>query len=128
MEIVNPPGWAKPMGYNNGVKATGTFLAVAGQVGWDKDSKLVGDDFVKQFAQALQNVVDVVKAAGGKAENIVRLAIFIGSKDEYNASLKQLGPEYKRIMGKHYPAMTCLQVAGFVEAGAKVEIEGFAVL
>ena len=127
-EIVNPPGWAKPVGYNNGMKAGGTILAIAGQVGWDSQCKLVSDDFVRQFAQALQNVVDVAKAAGGNAENIIRLQILVGSKDEYNASVKALGPEYKRIMGKHFPAMTCVQVAGFVEAGAKVEIEGLAVL
>ena len=128
MEIVNPPTMARPVGYNNGIKATGAFLAVAGQVAWDKDSKIVSDDFVKQFAQALQNVVDVVQAGGGKPENIVRLVIFIASKDEYNASLKAIGSEYRRIMGKHFPAMTCLQVAGFVEAGAKIEIEAFAVI
>lgn len=127
-EIVNPPGWAKPVGYNNGMKATGSLLAIAGQVGWDAQGRLVSDDFVKQFAQALQNVVEVVRAAGGKAENIIRLQILVGSKDEYNASVKALGPEYKRVMGKHFPAMTCVQIAGFVEAGAKVEIEGLAVL
>ncbi len=127
-EIVNPPGWAKPVGYNNGMKASGTILAIAGQIGWDAQGRIVSDDFVRQFAQALQNVVEVVKAAGGKADHIIRLQILVGSKDEYNASVKSLGPEYKRIMGKHFPAMTCVQVAGFVEAGAKVEIEGLAVL
>jgi enamine deaminase RidA (YjgF/YER057c/UK114 family) len=127
-EIVNPAGWKKPVGYSNGMKASGTILAVAGQVGWDADGRLVSDEFVTQFARALENVVEVVKAAGGGAENLIRLQILVGSKDEYNASVKGLGPEYRRIMGRHFPAMTCVQVAGFVEAGAKVEIEGLAVL
>ncbi len=128
MQIVNPPTLAKPVGYSHGVKATGTFLAVAGQVGWDANARMVSDSFAAQFARALENVVEVVKAAGGKAENVIRLQILVGSKEEYLASLKELGPEYRRIMGRHYPAMTCVQVAGFVEPGAKVEIEGLAVL
>ena len=128
MEIVNPDSLARPVGYSNGVKAAGTFLAIAGQVGWDQGAKLVSPEFVPQFAQALSNVVAVVKAAGGGPENIVSLTIFLGSKEEYLASLKPVGAEYRRIMGKHFPAMTAVEVKGFVEAGAKVEIQALAVL
>ncbi|MBI2930600.1 MAG: RidA family protein [Planctomycetes bacterium] len=128
MEIINPPSWVKPVGYSNGVKASGTFLAVAGQVGWDEKGKLVGDDFARQFGRALANVVEVVRAAGGRAENVIKLTLFVTSKEEYLGSLKALGAEYRRVMGRHYPAMSCVQVAGLVEPGAKVEIEGLAVL
>ncbi len=128
MEIVNPESLAKPVGYSNGVKAAGTFLAIAGQVGWNKEAKIVSTDFVAQFAQALSNVVEVVKMAGGGPENIVSLTIFLGSKEEYLASVKPLGPEYRKIMGRHFPAMTAVEVKGFVEPGAKVEIQGLAVL
>lgn len=128
MEIVNPDSLARPVGYSNGVKASGAFLAIAGQVGWDKESKIVSSDFVAQFAQALSNVVDVVKAAGGRPENIVSLTIFLASKEEYLSSLKPLGVEYRRLMGRHFPAMTAIEVKGFVEPGAKVEIQGLAVL
>jgi enamine deaminase RidA (YjgF/YER057c/UK114 family) len=127
-EIVNPAGWKKPAGYSNGVKASGSILAIAGQVGWDADGRLVGGDFVRQFARALENVVEVARTAGGGPEKLIKLTIFVASKDEYLASLEALGVEYRRVMGRHYPAMTCVEVAGFVEPGAKVEIEGLAVL
>lgn len=128
MEIINPESLARAVGYSHGVKATGTWLAVAGQVGWDREGKIVGEDFAAQFARALENVVEVVRAAGGKPESLIRLAIFVTSKEEYLASLKRLGTDYRRVMGRHYPAMTCVEVKGLVEPGAKVEIEGLAVL
>ena len=109
------------------MRGTGPILAIAGQVGWDAQGRLVSDDFVEQFAQALQNVVEVVEAAGGKAANLIRLQILVGSKDEYLASVKALGPEYKRLMGKHFPAMTLVEVKSLYEPGAQVEIEGLAV-
>lgn len=128
MEIITPSTLAKAVGYSHGVRAKGEFLAVAGQVAWDKEGRIVGDDFAKQFGQALANVVEVVRAAGGRPENLLRLAIFVTNKAEYLSSLKPLGAEYRRIMGRHYPAMTCVEVKGLVEEGAKVEIEGWAVL
>jgi len=128
MKIVNPETLARPVGYNHGILASGSLLAVAGQVGWDGAGRLVSDEFSLQFARALQNVVAVVRAAGGGPEHLVRLAIFVTSKDEYLAAQKAVGLEYRRIMGKHFPAMTAVEVKGLVEPGAKVEIEGLAVL
>lgn len=128
MEIINPDSLAAPSGYSHGVKATGTMLAVAGQVGWDKDGRLVGDDFVAQFSRALANVVQVVRAAGGAPDNLIRLILYVTVKEEYLASLRPLGVEYRRIMGRHYPAMTLVEVKGLIEPGARIEIEGLAVL
>lgn len=128
MEIVNPPGWAKPKGYNNGVRS-GNVLAIAGQVAWDANGKIVGgDDFVKQFGQAMRNVVEVVRAAGGISENIAKLTIFVTDKEKYLKCQRELGAEYRAIMGKHYPAMTLVEVKGLVEPGALLEIEGIAFL
>ena len=128
MRIVNPEALARPVGYNHGVLAGGTILAIAGQVGWDGEGRLVSNEFSLQFARALQNVVEVVRAAGGGPEHLVRLGIFVTSKDEYLAAQKPVGAEYRRIMGKHFPAMTAVLVKGLLEPGAKVEIEGLAVL
>lgn len=128
MEIVNPPGWAKPVGYSNGVKAGGTFLAIAGQVGWNARGEIVGDAFVAQFAQALANVIEVARTAGGGPESLVSLTLFVTDRREYLASLQALGKEYRRLMGRHYPAMTLVEISGLVEQGAKVEIQGLAVL
>jgi enamine deaminase RidA (YjgF/YER057c/UK114 family) len=128
MEIINPPALARPKGYSHGVRTAGTVLAVAGQVGWDREGRLVAGDLVGQFAVALQNVVEVVRAAGGEPESLVRLTLYLTDKEEYLRSQKALGVEYRRIMGRHYPAMTAVEVKGLVEPGAKVEIEGLAVL
>jgi len=128
MEIIQPPGWAKPRGYSNGVVAAGRVLAIAGQVGWDKDSRMVSDDLVAQFARALENVVEIVRAAGGTPESLVRLTLYLTDKQEYLASQKAIGAEYRRVVGRHFPAMTAVEVKGLVEPGAKVEIDGLAVL
>ena len=128
MELINPDSLARPAGFSHGVKATGTLLAVAGQVGWDKTSRIVAEGFVVQFSRSLENVLEVVRAAGGGPPNLIRLAIYVTVKDEYLASLKPLGAEYRRIMGQHYPAMTLVEVKGLLEPGAKVEIEALAVL
>lgn len=128
MEIVNPESLARPVGFSHGVKASGSFLAIAGQIGWNRDAKLVSADLVAQFAQALSNVVEVVRKAGGGPENLVSLTLFLASREEYLASLKPLGAAYRKVMGKHFPAMTAVEVKGFVEEGAKVEIQALAVL
>lgn len=127
MEIIQPAGWAKPRGYSNGVLATGRVLAIAGQVGWDKDARMVSDDLVAQFARALENVVEIVRAAGGAPETLVRLTLYFTDKQDYLASQKAIGAEYRRVLGRHFPAMTAVEVKGLVEPGAKVEIEGLAV-
>ena len=125
---VNPEGWPRPSGYSNGVIATGRFLAISGQIGWDEQLQLVSDDFLEQACQALSNVVDILAAAGGKPEHLVRLTWYITDKDEYRARLRELGACYKKIVGEHYPAMALVQVAALLEEGAKVEIEATAVL
>ena len=103
-------------------------LFVAGQIAWDKDQKIVSDDFIEQFDKALANVITVVRAAGGEPENIVRLVIYVTDKLEYRERTKAVGERYRKHMGKHFPAMTLVQVAGLLDDRAKVEIEGMAVI
>jgi len=110
------------------MKARGEVVAVAGQVGWDADARLVDGGFVAQFEQALKNVVAVVEAAGGEPQEIVSLTIFVTSRTEYLASLGQLGDAYQRALGKHFPAMALVEVSGLVDPGAKVEIQALAVV
>jgi len=125
---VQPPGWIPPRGYSNGMRARGELVAVAGQVAWDAKGRLVGDTFAAQFEQALANVKAVVAAAGGEAEDLISLTIYVTDRAEYMASLKEIGEAYRRVIGKHYPAMALVEVAGLLEVGARVEIQGLAVL
>jgi enamine deaminase RidA (YjgF/YER057c/UK114 family) len=125
---INPEGWPRPSGFSNGVVATGRFLAISGQIGWDEQLQLVSDDFLDQACQALSNVMDILAAAGGKPEHLVRLTWYITDKNEYRACLRELGACYKKIVGEHYPAMALVQVAALLEEGAKIEIEATAVL
>ena len=125
---VQPAGWPRPRGYSNGMKARGEVLAVAGQVGWDAQERLVEGGFVPQFEQALRNVVAVVQAAGGEVQELVSLTIFVTSRTEYLEAQGELGAAYQRILGKHFPAMALVQVAGLVDPGAKVEIQALAVV
>jgi enamine deaminase RidA (YjgF/YER057c/UK114 family) len=126
---IEPEGWAKPRGYSNGMRARGELLAIAGQIAWDAQAHLVGEgDFVRQFEQALANVVSVVRAAGGGAEHLISLTIYVTDRAEYLGQLAEVGAAYRRVVGKHYPAMALVQVAGLLEVGAKVEIQGLAVL
>src|SRR5258708_8199585 len=110
MQILQPPGWAKPKGYANGIAAKGTHVFVAGQVGWTADCQWQTDDFAQQFAQALRNVVAVCAAAGAKPEHIVRLTWFITSKPEYLAPLKPIGAPYHAITARHYPSIPLLEL------------------
>ena len=127
--VINPPDWQAPRGYSNGIRVEGgALLFVAGQVGWDRDCRMVSDDFAGQFKQALENVLAVVKAAGGQAASITRLLIFVTDKTEYVAKLKEIGAAYRQLMGKHYPAMTLVEVSALLEDSAKVEIEATAVI
>jgi enamine deaminase RidA (YjgF/YER057c/UK114 family) len=127
-DIINPEGWPRPSGYANGIAAEGRFLAISGQIGWNDKGELVAQDFLEQARQALRNVVAIVRAAGGSPEDIVRLTWYITDKNEYRETLRQLGASYKEIVGEHYPAMALVQVAALLEEGAKVEIEGTAIL
>ncbi|MCU0805569.1 MAG: RidA family protein [Burkholderiales bacterium] len=128
MQILQPPGWAKPKGYSNGVAAKGRFVFVAGQVGWNPEGRFEAKDFVGQVRQALANIVAVLAEAGAKPEHIVRMTWYVTDKDEYMGSLREVGAAYRELIGKHFPAMTAIQVAGLVEDGGKVEIEATAVV
>ena len=125
---VQPEGWLAPRGYSNGMRAKGEVLAIAGQIGWNARGELVEGGFAAQFEQALKNVVDVVRAAGGGPEHLVSLTIFLTDRSEYLSSLPEAGAAYKRVVGKHYPAMAAVMVAGLLDPAAKVEIQGLAVL
>jgi enamine deaminase RidA (YjgF/YER057c/UK114 family) len=125
---VNPEGWPRPSGYSNGVVASGRFLAISGQIGWNESNKMVSDDFFEQAKQALRNVMAVLRAAGGSGEHLVRLTWYVTDNDAYRTCLRELGTAYREIVGEHYPAMALVQVAALLEDGAKVEIEGTAIL
>jgi len=126
--IVNPDTLAPPSGYSNGIIIGGSrLLFIAGQIGWDVEMR-VAEGLTAQFAQALDNVLDVVREAGGGAEHVGRMTIFVADKDEYLREVKAIGRVYRERMGKHYPAMSLVQVAALLEAGARVEIEATAVL
>ena len=128
MQILQPPTWAKPRGYSNGVAATGRIVFVAGQVGWNAHGEFETSDFAGQARQALANIVAVLAEAGGGPQNIARLTWYVVDKDEYLASYRALGAAYREVLGNHYPAMSAVQVAGLVEDGARVEIEATAVI
>jgi len=128
MEILQPPGWAKPKGYSNGIVAKGRMVFVSGQVGWNAQEKFATSDFAGQARQALANIVAILAEAGAKPEHIARMTWYVGDRREYLASAKELGAVYREVIGRHYPVMTAIQVAGFVEDGAKLEIEVTAVL
>ncbi len=129
MTIINPEALGQPRGYSNGMLFEGgSLLFIAGQVGWDRDSRIVSDDFAEQFAQALENVLAVVRQAGGGPESIGRLLIFVTDKDEYASRLRDIGTAYRQLMGKHFPAMTLVEVSSLLEQLAKVEIEALAVV
>ena len=125
---VLPEGWQKPKGYSNGMIAEGRVLAVAGQIGWDEHERLVSREFLPQFARALQNVVRVVESAGGRAQNIVSVTLYVTDKREYLAELASIGATWRETVGRHYPAMALVQVVDLLEDGAKVEIQALAVL
>ncbi|MGB8910131.1 MAG: RidA family protein [Candidatus Cybelea sp.] len=127
-ETINPNGWPRPSGYANGIVAEGRYLAISGQIGWNERNELVSDDFLAQARQALQNVMSVLRAAGGDAQHLVRLTWYVTDANEYRQSLRELGAAYRDIVGTHYPAMALVQVAALLEEGAKVEIEATAVL
>lgn len=128
MQFLQPHGWATPKGYANGVAAKGTLVFVGGQIGWNGDQQFESDDFIEQTKQALQNVHAVLACAGAGPEHMVRMTWYITDRDEYNARLRELGGAYREVMGKCFPAMTCVEVSRLVEARAKVEIEVTAVV
>ncbi|WP_443269896.1 RidA family protein [Variovorax sp. JS1663] len=128
IKLLQPPGWAPPKGYANGVAARGTMVFVGGQVGWDAQQQFVSDDFIEQTGQALRNIAAILREGGAGPEHMVRMTWYVTDRDEYNRRLGELGPVYRDAMGRNFPAMTCVQVAALVEARAKVEIEVTAVV
>lgn len=130
LEIVQPESWKAPRGYSNGViaPAGARMLAIAGQIAWGSDQRLVPGDFAAQFRQALANVVAVVRAAGGEPRDLLSLTVFVVDKLEYLAHARELGRVWRELVGEHYPAMALVQVADLLEIGARVEIQGFAAI
>lgn len=127
MEILQPPGWARPRGYSNGVAASGRMVCVSGMIGWDGQGVFHTDDFAGQVRQALLNIVAVLQEADAKPEHIVRMTWYVVDKEEYVAAYKEVGVAYRDVIGQHYPAMTAVQVSALVEDRARVEIEVTAV-
>jgi enamine deaminase RidA (YjgF/YER057c/UK114 family) len=125
---VNPASLARPRGYSHGMKGSGEVLFVAGQVGWDGEGRMVSADFVAQFAQALDNVLAVVAAAGGTAASMARLVLYVTDKREYRSRQREIGEAWRSRMGKHFPAMALVEVRGLLEDDAKVELEAVALL
>jgi enamine deaminase RidA (YjgF/YER057c/UK114 family) len=125
---VNPETLARPRGYSHGTMGNGDVLFVAGQVGWDRNGHLVSPDFVAQFAQALDNVLEVVWKAGGEPASVARLVLYVTDKAEYVRHQKAIGEAYRARMGKHFPAMALIEVKGLLEEGAKIEIEATAIV
>ena len=129
-KTINPQSLGAPSGYSNGLltEPGGRLLFIAGQIAWNEKHEIVGDDFVEQFDKALENVMAVVREAGGSASDVARLVIYVTDKREYLERTREVGERYRRHLGKHFPAMVLVQVAGLVDDAAKVEIEGIAVL
>ena len=128
--LINPESLGTPSGYSNGLLADagGKLLFISGQVAWNEKQQIVSSDFVEQVDRALGNVITVVQAAGGKAEDIVRLIIYVTNKGEYRARTRDVGERYRKHMGKHFPAMVLVEVAGLLDDQAQVEIEGTALI
>jgi enamine deaminase RidA (YjgF/YER057c/UK114 family) len=127
-EILQPVGWTRPRGYANGIAAEGRQVFVSGQIGWDGGQRFASDDFAAQTRQALANVVAVLACAGARPEHLVRMTWYVTSRDEYNASLAEIGAAYRELIGRNFPAMSVVVVAGLLEPRAKVEIEATAVI
>ncbi len=129
MQILQPPGWARPRGYSNGIAVRGgKTVYIAGQVGWLGDGKFAVNTFGGQFRQALANVLAVLGEAGGRPEHIVRMTWYVLDRNEYMGALKEVGAAWRELIGKHYPAMTVVEVTGLVEPEARLEIEATAVI
>lgn len=129
-ETINPKSLGRPRGYSNGLLTTpgARLLFIAGQIGWDEGQRLVGEDFVEQFERALRNLLAVVEEAGGEPCGVARLVVYVTDKREYAARTAEIGGRWRALMGRHFPAMTLVEVKSLLEDGAKVEIEGIAVL
>jgi enamine deaminase RidA (YjgF/YER057c/UK114 family) len=128
LQFLQPAGWAPAKGYANGVAATGRQIFVAGQIGWNAEQRFETDDFVAQAEQALRNIVAVLAEAGAGPQHVTRLTWYVVDKQEYTAAARDLGAAYRRVFGKHFPAMSAVQVVALMEDRARVEIEATAVV
>ena len=128
MTILQPPGWPRPKGYSCGVSATGTSVFVSGQIGWDEHGRFPAADMAGQVRTALQNVVTILAEAGARPEHVVRMTWFVTDKRAYLAAQAEIGAAYREVMGRHYPAMSVVEVNALVEDDASVEIEATAVV
>ncbi len=128
MQILQPPEWARPKGFSNGIACTGKLIFVAGQVGWTGQGEWKEKSFAGQFRQTLLNIISILQEANGKPEHIVRLTWYVLDKKEYLDSLRDVGLAYRELMGRHYPAMAVVQVSGLIENEARLEIEATAVI
>ena len=128
LTVLNPESLAPPRGYSHGLKGTGELVFVAGQVGWTREGRVVSADFLSQFQRALENVLDVVWAAGGRPSDIARMVVYVTDKGEYAARGREIGEVWRARMGRHYPAMVLVEVKSLLDPEAKVEIEAMAVL
>ncbi|MFN7103309.1 MAG: RidA family protein [Pseudorhizobium sp.] len=127
-DILQPEGWAKPIGYSNGVAARGRQIYVGGQIGWNGQCQFESDDFVEQVRQTLENVVAILAAGGAGPEHVTTMTWYFTDKAEYLANLKGIGRVYRDVMGRNFPAMAALQVAALLEDRAKIEIQAIAVV
>jgi enamine deaminase RidA (YjgF/YER057c/UK114 family) len=128
MQILQPPGWARPKGFSNGISCRGRLVFIAGQIGWTPQGEWRERGFAGQFRQALANILAVLKEANGRPEHVVRLTWYVLDKREYLSSLAEVGAAYRELMGRHYPTMAVVQVGGLVEEAARLEIEATAVI
>ena len=128
MEFLQPAGWPRPRGYSNGIAASGRLVFVSGMVGWDADGVFHTDDFAGQVRQTLANIVAVLAEGGAKPDHIVRMTWYVLDKKEYGAAYPEIGVAYRDLIGRHFPTMSAVQVAGLVEDRARVEIEVTAVV
>jgi enamine deaminase RidA (YjgF/YER057c/UK114 family) len=126
--ILQPEGWAKPAGYAHGIAARGRFVFVGGQIGWNRQAQFETDDLVGQVRQTLQNIVEVLAAAGAGPQHLTSMTWYLTDKAEYLANLKQIGRAYREAIGRHFPAMAAVQVTALIEDRAKVEIQATAVI
>jgi enamine deaminase RidA (YjgF/YER057c/UK114 family) len=126
--VIQPEGWPRPRGYAHGVVAEGRLVFLAGQIGWDASETFRSDDFVEQARQALENVLTLLRAAGGRPEHLVRMTWYVTDRREYLGRLEELGRVYREVVGPTYPAMTAVEVSALIEDRARVEIECTAVI
>jgi enamine deaminase RidA (YjgF/YER057c/UK114 family) len=128
MRTLLPPGWPRPKGYSNGISARGRMVFTAGVIGWDEEEKLVADDLVGQFRQVLANTLAILAEDKAGPEHIVRMTWYVTDRDDYVANLAGIGAAWRELIGRNYPTMAVVQVAGLVEPGALIEIETTAVV